>query len=170
MPSPYYYYCDGRDTDYTQWSRAGSTPYISAIDYPTNYVSVNGVHTAWREGDFFFADPGAETSETLDKVYIEIYAKGSEDPDLGYPSVSAEVWDGSTWTAFYFPGLSDSFAWLSVECTSKINSWAKLQNAQVRLRYTGTLTVHSVTVDAARFKATTAAPPTGIKGIKAQVI
>jgi len=152
--SPYYYYVNSRDTTYQQWTRVGSTPYLNAIDYPTNYIYIIGKLLNKLEGDFSFANPGSETSETLSKVYIETYCKGVYDPDVG-PNVAVSVYDGSSWSTYYLVATPASFGWVSIDVTTKLDTWTKVTNAKARYRYITVSSTDNAYIDCVRLKTET---------------
>lgn len=160
MPSPYYYYVNAFDSTYTQWTVNGASPYLGAIDYPANYITMAGNFQGFKEGIFDFPNSGAENGETLQNVFVEVYHKSTFDPDLGCPAVTAFVYDGSSWTSYDVSNINDSvWEWISADISAVINTWAKLDACRVYLQYDGYVSSYGTQVDCMRLKATTAAPP-----------
>lgn len=154
MPT-YYYYTNSFDGTYLDWIEFGTSPYLSAIDYPTNYISAPlGTHKC--EGIWNFPNSGAENAETLNSVEIEIYSTESEDPDLGYPTLSIYVYDGSSWTLFTKSMDTGAWSWKAKDISSVINTWAKLDACKIyyRISLVGDQTL---LIDCMRLKATTTA-------------
>jgi hypothetical protein len=168
----YYYYVNAFDATYVTWVEIGSSPYLSTQNQPTDYIYYLGVGTGKQEGNWDFADSGAENSETISTVELEVYGKADPDPEFELnPTIYAYVWDGSTWTYFNMSTLfTGVWGWRSISILSKINSWAKVDGCRLYIKYTGFDTLQNCYVDAARLKVTTAAPPSGIKGFKAQIM
>jgi len=131
MPTTTYYYTNDRDTTYQQWGRIGTTPYLSAIDYPVNYIIAPDGRVK-KEGIWDFPNSGSENAETLNNVYVEVYCLGGEDPDLGMPSLKIYVYDGSTWQSYSLTTPA-SWSWLIFNVSAFINTWAKLDACQVYL-------------------------------------
>jgi hypothetical protein len=152
----YYYYVNSFSGTYTDWTRVGTSPYLNAVDYPANYVYITGTQRNKRIGYFGFQDAGAEQSETISKVYVEINGYASFDPDIGYPTVNLYVYDGSTWTLFSSIALTSTKQWISIDVSSIINTWAKVNACQIYLVYTGYTSLQDALVDAARIKVQTA--------------
>jgi hypothetical protein len=152
----YYYYVNSFTGTFVDWTRVGTSPYLNAVDYPANYVRITGVQSNKKIGYFGFQDAGSEQSETINKVFIEINGFVGEDPDIGYPTVDLYVYDGSTWTLYSGIPLTGTKQWISIDVSTKINSWAKVNACQIYLVYFGYSTLHGATVDAARIKVQTA--------------
>lgn len=149
----YYYYVNALDTTYRTWAEYGSSPFLGAIDYNVNYVkSLTGVNK--REGVFDFPNAGAESSETIDKVYLEVYHRDGEDPDYGYAPPSVYVYDGSTWTPFACAAKAN-WAWDTIDISSKINTWAKVNACRAYLACALATSDQASDVDCMRLKVTT---------------
>ena len=143
-----YYYVTAFDNARTGWTKYGSSPYLSVIDYPTNYIAISDV-TDVETGDYDFADSGAENSEIIDSVTIEIYRYDK----LNAPGdVYVYVWNGSAW--IYVGGFEISnavWSWKSLDVSAVLNSWAKIDSARLYLR--GTADELCLTrIDCARIK------------------
>jgi hypothetical protein len=133
------------------WTETGSSPYLSAIDAPTNHVStITG--SLKREGIWDFPNSGAENTETLNNVYVEVYARGVNDPDLGYATLTIYVSDGSTFTSYSKSINSASWTWFTVDVSAKITTWAKLDACRVYFRASTSLTQY-IDVDCLRLQA-----------------
>jgi len=148
---------NAKDDTYKEWTEIGAKPFLSAIDFPANYISkANGLPS--RDGIFDFDDSGPlENIETLTKVELEVYLGAVDDPDTGFPVLTAWVWDGVSYTAFTVPVDNYAWAWKSVDISSKINTWAKLDGCRVYLRVLCGAEA-SINADAMRLKATTVPP------------
>jgi len=151
----YYYYVNSFSGTYVDWESVGTSPYLNAVDYPSNYVYIAGAKSNKKIGNFGFQDAGSEQSETISKVFVEINGYASEDPDIGYPAVRLYVYDGSTWTLYSYIPLTSTKQWISVDVSSKINTWAKVNACQIYLVYIGYTPFQDALVDTARIKVQT---------------
>ena len=118
-------YVDGFDSTYTEWAESGSSPYIDDSD-DYIYESSDGD----REGYFTFAD----TTHSGDifnsvEIYFECYQVGSGE--------WFEVWiyDGSSWSDLGDITPGTSYSWKSMNITSKIDSWTKVDACQLYVVY-----------------------------------
>jgi len=159
----YYYYVNADDETYKEWNRIGINPYLGAIDYPANYIYQMYLLNK-REGIFDFQNSGAENSETLSNVYIEIYTRGYEDPDYGYPIIKVYVWDGSSWQWYDTPILTGTFGWKTIDISAFINSWAKVDGCRAYL-VTQNVGDQGVDVDCMRLKVITTVAPKAKAGL-----
>jgi len=66
--------CDAFDSTWTLWTEVGSSPYLSAQDYPTNYIHRNS-YPYQNEGWFYF--PSTTLTGTL-SVNISIYCNNDD--------------------------------------------------------------------------------------------
>jgi len=153
----YEYAVTGFDSTYLQWVENGASPYLGAVDYPTNWIyQLEGGNK--KEGNFSFADSTmAQQAETLTKVELSIRRYDEDSPDTGAPVLRAYVWDGSAWTYFDVPASLFAWAWKTVDITSVIDTWAKLDGCKIYLSVVvgpGGLSE----VDAAKLIATTTVP------------
>jgi len=118
-------YVNGFDSTYTEWSTSGISPYINDSD---DYIyAKNGGYT---EGYFTFTDT-AHSSDTLNSVEIcfECYQQGSGE--------WFEVWiyDGSGWSDMGDIIPDTSYGWKSMDISSKIDSWTKVDACQLYVVY-----------------------------------
>jgi len=110
----------------TDWTQVGTTPYLSVIDYNSNYV-----HTSknnYEIGDFGFENSGL-SSETIQSVTIQLYAKQT---DTNNP-LQLFVWDGSTWTDLGMQAPTTSWGWINYTATA-LNSWTKIDAAKIYMQ------------------------------------
>jgi len=147
-----YYYTNVFDATYVDWTEVGSSPYLGAIDYPVNYIiSVTGASKF--EGIWDFPNSGAENSETLTGVTVDLYASSVDDKEIGKAGILIWVYDGTSWTALTTLTPDTTFSWKSKDISSIINTWAKLDACRIYIRTTTALT-QSVIVDCMRLTAT----------------
>ncbi|MEM4704267.1 MAG: hypothetical protein QXJ02_04290 [Candidatus Bathyarchaeia archaeon] len=151
----YTYLVNAFSNTFSEWQKMGSSPYLNAVDAPANFVRrASGANK--RIGYFDFQDSGAEKAETLDRVYLELYLRASDDPETGFPSLKAFVYNGQSWTAFNIPADSLFWAWKTVDVTSVIDCWEKVDGCRVYLQATCG-TDAWVEVDCMKIKASTVA-------------
>jgi len=117
-------YVDADDETRIDWVRVGANPYLDAIDYNTNYVSVSGNNEL--VGDFGFANSG-KSSESINSVVVQIYAKqsGTNNP------LAILIWDGSSWTSLGNIATPNSWSWMNWTATTLLNTWAKIDGAKI---------------------------------------
>lgn len=130
----YYYYTNEFDNTKMDWGECGLNPFLSKIDYPSNYVLYQGYCSRKEEGIWSFPDSQLEKCETIISVKLEIYLMASEDPDLGWPSLSAYVFDGLSYTVFTISTNCSQWHWQTVTITEKIDNWQKLDACKVYLQ------------------------------------
>ena len=120
-------YVNADDENKTGWSRAGTNPYLDAIDYNTSYVYVSGNNML--VGDFGFTDSGKST-ETISSVTVQLYAKQS----LVDNNLEVFVWNGSVWTSLGLQGTPSSWDWMNWTATAELNTWTKIDGAKIYIR------------------------------------
>lgn len=103
----------------------GSSPYLDALDEPTNIVHVED-RTQYI-GDFSFADPSV--SGTINEVLLKIYSKviSSE------ARIEAYLYDGVDWHLLPTFVVGPSYAWASSDVSAILDTWAKITAAKVYL-------------------------------------
>lgn len=141
------------DSTYLDWVETGSSPYLNAQDQPTNKVSLNTGFDK-KEGIWNFVNSGAESSETISQVYLEVYQLGSEDFDFGLPSLAVVYWDGAAWRTIYIASTS-AWGWRSsANLAAFLNTWAKIDGCKAYFNQSlaGTQTIE---VDCMRIKVVT---------------
>lgn len=155
----YDYYVTSEDNTYSEWTEVGASPYLDAIDAPTNHVAMPSAGRLKRQGIFDYADSGAENSGTIDSAQLQVYCLGVADPDLGYPSLGLYYWDGSAWN--YLSALTSSgWSWKVWTVIAKIDSWAKVDGFRMYLR-SSVYSAQAIDVDCSRLRLeVTPAPPT----------
>jgi len=131
-----YKYVDGFTSTYLEWIEYGSSPYLSAIDYPTNYIYLGINQVGKKEGNFSFSDSTAlEKTYTLTDVKVQFYGYGEEDIDIGPPTVSVCIYDGSTWSPEHFVEVYAGFAWYStVTLFDHVSTWTELDAALIYVK------------------------------------
>ena len=117
-------YVDADDVARTGWKRVGTNPYLDAIDYDTNYLSVKGPNK--EAGNFGFIDSG-KSAETIDNVTVQLYVKQSRAGD----SLEVFVWNGSLWTSLGLKEIPTSWNWVDWTASTQLSSWAKIDGANI---------------------------------------
>ncbi|DAC72004.1 MAG TPA: hypothetical protein DSN98_07500, partial [Thermoplasmata archaeon] len=123
---------------YAGWTRVGTTPYVSAKDYPTNYISTasNGAQIGW------FKFPSTTLTGTL-TVNISVYcsdADGSDGADV-YVDYSGTGPGTKAGTVGLHSGWQYDTIDLGTHTVTEVN------NLQVYLRYFKSGTASNVYVD-----------------------
>jgi len=133
-----YKYVDGFTATYVAWTEYGSSPYLSAIDYPTNYIYLGLNKVGYKEGNWSFADAtSTESTYTLTDVKVQFYGYGEEDPDVGNPVISVYVYDGSVWSSYHIVDILGGFGWYqTVSVFDHIGTWAEVNSTLIYI--TGT--------------------------------
>jgi hypothetical protein len=135
-------YVNADDESKAYWTRVGTNPYLDAIDYNTNYI-----HSSLKdqlEGDFGFTDSGKST-ETINSVTVQIYVQQSLSKDL-----RVFVWDSSSWTDLGMQTLTTSWRWENYTATAVLDTWAKIDGAEIYLETTTSAGIYEV--DCARLQ------------------
>lgn len=139
-------FVDGFVDDRGGWTRVGASPWLGAIDYPTNYIySVTDEDTI---GDFTFANlagGGIITSVEV-KLYLRHLVADNEKVQVYlYDSVGG-------WEKVGDITPTTTWAWYSIDVTSKLNTTTKVNLAKMYLVYqrVGGPSLVTIEVDAAK--------------------
>jgi hypothetical protein len=117
-------YVNSDDGARTNWKRIGTNPYLDAIDYDINYLSVKATNK--EAGNFDFTDSGKST-ETIDNVTVQLYAKLSRAGD----SLEVFVWNGSLWMSLGLKEIHTSWNWINWTAATQLDSWAKIDETKI---------------------------------------
>ena len=120
-------YVNADDENKTGWSRAGTNPYLDAIDYNTSYVYVSG--NSKLVGDFGFTDSGKST-QTINSVTVQLYAKQS----LVDNNLEVFVWNGSVWTSLGVQKTPTSWDWMNWTATTELDTWTKIDGTKIYIQ------------------------------------
>lgn len=103
----------------TQWTTVGTSPYLDAQDQPSNYGWTSTDEAFW--GDFDFQD----TSQTgiVQSVTLSIYAKCNASSDRELVCTI-----GGTSDTMMLP---TDWAWVNASFTSTLDTWQKINDAQL---------------------------------------
>jgi len=133
-------YVNAFDATYVAWAEVGNTPYLHDTD--TDYISrLTSKTLTYSEGIWTF--PNSAGSGTITSVKLRFETKRSSllGDDEG---VIVYVWDGASWVnAGYIALWSTSYAWEELDVSSILNTWAKINGAQVYLETTTAVGVTS---------------------------
>lgn len=138
-------YVNTDDMTRTGWKRFGTYPYLDAIDYDVNYLSVKATNK--EAGNFGFADSG-KSVETIENVTVQLYAKQSNAGD----NLEVFVWNGSIWASLGLREVSTSWNWVNWTATTQLNSWAKIDGAEIYFLSHRQPGVNTFLVDSARLQ------------------
>lgn len=120
-------YTNAFDSDNVAWAETGATPYLNDSDI--NYVSTNISNAL--EGDWTFAASGGLGVINSVKFRFEARVSALKDDD-----VAVSVWDGTAFRSLGIPGISSiSYLWYEVDASVWLNTWAKINAAQIRLQF-----------------------------------
>jgi len=119
-------YVNGFDLTYTDWSTSGISPYINDSDDYIYTMAWDGA----EEGNFTFADT-VHSGDTFNfvEIYFECYQEGSGE------WFDVWIYDGSSWTDIGDITPDSSYSWKSMNVTSKIDSWTKVDSCQIYVVY-----------------------------------
>jgi len=129
------------NTESTGWTLTGTTPYLNAVDNPTNIVSTSTTGSIISRFNFTDTTPrGVITS-----VKVCIYAKtaGNEFLKIELYNTTGGPYTIATAT------LTTSYAWYNYSCITTLSTWIQINAAQLRLTATKNSVMSAVYVDAA---------------------
>ena len=136
--------CDSYNPAQTRgWTKVGSSPYLNEIDYLSNYI-----HTSTRlaeEGYYGFQD---SSSTEITSVFLDINGMTVRRNDV----IRIRIYDGTTWIDLGSASLPTSFGWTSIDITSYLNTWGKINAAQLWFQFSATNNAGHVYVDCARLR------------------
>ena len=119
-------YTNAFDARLVAWTEIGDTPYLNDSD--TNYIYTG---TSLRtEGDWTF--PNSAGSGTINSVKLRLESLINP---AGVGFVEVYVWDGSAWVLAGNVGLGEDYAWFELDVSAILNTWAKINGAEVYVRY-----------------------------------
>ena len=114
------------------WTEVGATPYLNDSD--ANYVWTNAnalVESYWT----FPATAGTGTINSV-KFRLEV-ANGESSVEI-----KVEVWNGAAWVDLGNVTMGPDYAWKDVDASATLTTWAKVNDA--RIRVTSVLTLPDV--------------------------
>lgn len=119
-------YTDAFDARLVAWVETGASPYLN--DSSANYITTttNGV----EEGDWAF--PASAGSGAISSVKLRLETKTAV---LECGDIVVFVWDGSAWQQFTLIISSTSYVWTEVDVSAILNTWAKINGAEVYVKY-----------------------------------
>lgn len=132
---------NGFDADKVEWTRVGASPYLDALDDPTNIVHVKD--SSRSIGDFAFIDPSV--SGKINSVLLKVYAKDLRTAG----NLRVYLFDGVDWHYLGVQTVGLSYAWASWDVSAILDTWAKITAAMAYLySSTGTGALYAHVVDA----------------------
>jgi hypothetical protein len=118
---------DNYDGSKGDWTEIGTTPYLSSINFPTDYIYTD--ITGGTEEHFDFANPSV--TGTINDVTICVYGR-NEPGDNG--KLEIHLYNS---TGRYFiadPVLSDNaWGWYNYSCLSILPTWTEVDDAKLRV-------------------------------------
>jgi hypothetical protein len=134
-------YTNAFDARIVDWIETGASPYLNDSD--ANYISVS--LDAKEEGDWTFQNSAGSGTITSVKLRFEALLSIA---DCG--SLAVYVWNGTAWIlATEFTPTAPSYAWYEIEVKTILDTWAKINGAEVSVIYgkdlTGTCRVRRLT-------------------------
>jgi len=125
----------------TQWTRTGASPYLNAMDNPTNIVSTGTRNYAISR--FGFSDLSSAT--TINSVQVCVYANTAGDDGAIIQLYNSTGGPYNIATQYF----TSAYTWYNFTCTSTLPTLTEVNGAQLRLysqRQGGTMS--TVRVDA----------------------
>ncbi len=117
-------YVNSFDNAYHAWTETGSSPYLN--DNTANWISTHSYNAV--EGNFAYADHTQGSGQILSaRVYFESKADGNDD-------FSVNIYDGS-WHSVGEISPDHNYGWQSIDVTSYLNSWTKVDGFRTRVQY-----------------------------------
>ena len=151
--TPFALVVDGYGSERTGWVGDGASPYLNAKNDGNEVIS--DVPDS-EMGDFTFADRAAGGSDVLKTVTLSVYAGRIGNKDEG-SYVEIYVYDGASWSLVgtIYP-VSTTYSDFTLTVTSTLNTWAKLNAAEIYLKYKDLAPnkVHPIVVDEAHLDVT----------------
>jgi hypothetical protein len=138
-------YVDSDTGSRSGWTRVGSGPYLDAVDYASNYLSVKGKNK--EVGDFGFADPGTSSGSIIN-ASVQVYAVNSRPGD----NIELHLWDGGAWSSLGTQEAPPTWGWVTWNATAQLNNWGKIDLAEVYLVWRPQAGSFDIYVDAARIR------------------
>lgn len=141
--SEYLLYVDAfsEATGWTGWTRTGASPYIDAVDNPTNTIDTGAQDGI---GNFTFANMSGSPSVVLLDTYC--YASGNDD-------IEVEVWNGTSWILQAI-NPTNSYSWITWNVTTILTTEDQVNNAEVRFTHKKVAGTDHVYIDACRLNVT----------------
>jgi len=129
---PLLLYVMGDDEAKTDWTRVGTNPYLDAIDYDVNYVSIN-TNKIKSVGDFDF-DDSQKSTETINSVTLQLYAES----DAVGNNLTVELFvyvseSDQFWESLGSQEIPTSVDWMSWDVTSWLDNWLKIDRAKISI-------------------------------------
>jgi len=117
---------DGFDNSSVEWDEIGLSPYLSSINYPTDYITTD---TDAKDERFSFANTSA--TGTINDVMICVYAR--QDPgDDG--NIEVWIYNSTTMEKEAVLAPSDSaWTWNNFSCLTTLPTWTGINSATLRI-------------------------------------
>jgi hypothetical protein len=132
--------CNALGSTYAGWTRTGTTPYVSAKDYPTNYISTasNGAQIGW------FDSPSTTLTGTL-TVNISIYCQNIDGAGNDGADVYVDYTGSGSGTNVGRVGQHTAWQYDTINLGT--HTISEVNNLRVYLQYYKSGTAHNVLID-----------------------
>ena len=125
-----YLYVDGYGGEKTAWDETGASPYIDALDYPTNYISTRTADA--ESGDFTFEAAPLDMDYPI-SVEIAVYNQWGLAQD---DTVQVYMWESvGGWELAGTITAEAAWGWDKFDVSAKFNTKAKIDEAKMYLKY-----------------------------------
>jgi hypothetical protein len=122
-----YRYVDNLNNSYIQWSTSGSTPYLRDTDGDYIYTNVDNRLEGW----FGFQNISGPINPGSVKLQFECRVENG-----GNEYFQFQLYDGTTTYGYYnVTSLPGSYDYKEYDVTNILNTWQKVNNAKIRLRF-----------------------------------
>lgn len=116
---------DNYDGTKHDWTTVGTTPYLSSINYPTDYIYTS--ITGGTEEKFDFAN--ASATGAINDVKICVYTRTDGDEQL-----EISIHNSTDRYIVAQPTLSTSWTWYNYSCLPILPTWTQVNYAKLRLQ------------------------------------
>jgi hypothetical protein len=121
-----YLYVDGYDGTRDDWTQAGSSPYLDAVD-DTNRIYTNSANN--KHGEFTFDD--TTLSGTFSSSYIELYSKQAGSGEY----IEVEIDNGTGLTLVGSVTPDSTYSWKTIDVSSYLETRTMVDGAKMRVTY-----------------------------------
>jgi len=121
-------YVNGFTSINEEWTETGASPWLD--NSTVNYIDTK-VDEEWHE-EFTFTDSAVGTGNiTSVDLYLEIQGNSGRND-----YVAIHLYDGASWSLVYNQDPdNDSYQWYNYDVNSILDSWAKIDDAKLKVQY-----------------------------------
>lgn len=159
-----YYNCSGYESEFEEWEHIPASPpnYIW-LDIIGEGEYIKTKTDGARDGNYTFADASGFDSHSINEVAIQLYANKDGNDKVYLFVLYQETTYPFAWNWFDFGQIPfpNGYAWVTKLVTSKVNTWAEINNCKIYLEYdkVGGANYHYVDAARIRLKHTPPDPP-----------